>query len=62
MEDFIAKVAEMRRLQKDYFKHRDPHALQAAKKAEGEVDAFLSTGHLPEKKQVADAIQPSLFE
>jgi len=61
MEDFIAKVAEMRRLQKKYFKSRDPHALQAAKKAENEVDAFLSNGQTTEKKQVPDELQPSLF-
>ena len=61
MEDFIAKVAEMRRLQKEYFKHRDSHSLQAAKKAESEVDAYLSNGQFQEKKQVPDALQPSLF-
>lgn len=61
MEDFIVKVAEMRRLQKEYFRSRDPHSLQAAKKAESEVDSFLSNGQLQEKKQVPDALQPSLF-
>lgn len=63
MEDFAVKVAEMRRLQKLYFKsNHDKFILMECKKAESEVDAFLTTGQLPEKKQVPDALQPSLFE
>ena len=63
MEEFITKVAEMRRLQKLYFKsNRDKYILMEAKKAESEVDEFLSRGQLPEKKQLADASQPSLFK
>jgi len=45
----------MRRLQKQYFKQRDPLTLQAAKKAEREVDALL-TQHEKEVKE-----QPKLF-
>jgi hypothetical protein len=61
MEDFIANVAKMRDLQKQYFKHRDPHTLQACKKIEREIDAFLAIGKTPEKKSTADANQANLF-
>jgi hypothetical protein len=62
MEDFIAKVAEMRRLQKEYFRSRDPYTLRAAKAAETEVDTFLQLGRFSAKEPVADATQPSLFQ
>jgi len=62
MEDFLAKVAEMRRLQKEYFKSRDPFTLRAAKKAESEVDTFLQLGKFTAKEPVANATQPSLFQ
>ena len=42
MKEFIQKVAEMRALQKKYFKYRDPLSLQEAKKAEKEIDAELA--------------------
>lgn len=61
MDDFIQKVAEMRRLQREYFASRDRYTLMACKAAEREVDEFLLKGQLPEKKQVPDALQPSLF-
>lgn len=52
MEEFTKKVAEMRRLQKEYFRSRDPHTLQACKKAEREVDTYIElNGKQPEKKQ-----------
>jgi len=62
MEDFIQKVAEMRRLQKEYFSSRDRYTLMACKKAESEVDYILNMGKTPEKILVADATQPSLFK
>ena len=55
MKNMIEKVADMRRLQKLYFKRRDPLTLQAAKKAEREVDALL----LQHEKEVKE--QPRLF-
>jgi hypothetical protein len=62
MEDFIQKVAEMRRLQKQYFSSRDPLTLQACKRAEREIDDILSNNQHPVKTVVADALQPILFE
>ena len=38
---FVDKVALMRKLQKQYFRDRDPLALRASKKAESEVDLLL---------------------
>lgn len=64
MDEFIAKVAEMRRLQKEYFRSRDKYNLMEAKKAESDVDEWLLkngiTDH-PVKKLVSDSKQPSLF-
>jgi hypothetical protein len=62
MDEFIQKVSEMRRLQKLYFRERDRYILMECKKAESEVDEFLNAGQLPEKKQVADATELSLFQ
>ena len=42
MEEFIQKVAAMRRAQRDYFKSRDRYNLREAKRLEAEVDAELS--------------------
>lgn len=39
--DFEKMVAEMRRLQKEYYRRRDSLALRAAKKAEKTVDEYL---------------------
>jgi hypothetical protein len=65
MNEFIALVAEMRRLQVQYFtRGRDKYVLMESKKAESEVDEWLSNNGFtggPVKKQVADAKQPSLF-
>jgi hypothetical protein len=61
MKDFIAKVAKMRQLQKQYFKSRDGLILQACKKVEREVDDFLSIGATASRQQKPDANQPSLF-
>lgn len=55
MKNLIEKVALMRRLQKQYFKQRDPLTLQAAKKAEREVDSMLSQYEKKEKEE------PKLF-
>lgn len=55
MDSIIQKVICMRNLQKQYFKHRDPLALQACKKAEREVGAELSKFEKKEKQQ------PKLF-
>ena len=55
-DQFMQKVAKMRRLQKDYFgKYHDHLTLQACKKAEREVDAEL------EKVQKKEKQQPKLF-
>jgi hypothetical protein len=61
MEDFTAKVAEMRRLQKEYFRGRDKYILMECKKAESEIDDILSNNQQPVKPVVADAKQPTLF-
>ena len=64
MNEFIALVAEMRRLQTGYFKSRDKFNLMSAKKAESDVDEWLAKNGFtggPVKKQVADAKQSSLF-
>ena len=39
--DFEELVKEMRALQKAYFRTRSPETLQAAKRLEREVDAFI---------------------
>ena len=39
--DFEKMVADMRRLQKEYYRTRDGIALRAAKKAEKMVDEYL---------------------
>lgn len=62
MYDFMLKVNEMRRLQKEYFRGRDPHTLQACKKAEREVDTILELLKYDKKEPVAYATQPSLFQ
>jgi hypothetical protein len=63
MEEFLAKVALMRRLQKEYFKERNILTLRACKKVEREVDAFLSIGAKgpSSPKQGNGPLQPSLF-
>ena len=40
-DSLIEKVAKMRRLQKDYFKHRDSISLGACKASERDVDQEL---------------------
>ena len=40
-KEFYSKVAEMRKLQKDYFRHRDDIVLKKAKELEREVDAEI---------------------
>lgn len=37
-KEFFDKVAQMRRLQKEYFKKRDPYVLKQAKEIEREID------------------------
>lgn len=61
MEEFIELVKNMRRLQKQYFKSKDPLTLRACKQAEQEVDQFLNKGATPSRQQEPDALQPSLF-
>ncbi|MFA5816652.1 MAG: hypothetical protein WC865_13640 [Bacteroidales bacterium] len=41
MNDFIEKVEEMRRLQREYFRKRDPIILHKAKTAERMVDDLI---------------------
>ena len=41
LTDFEELVKEMRALQKSYFRTRDPETLQASKRLEREVDAFI---------------------
>ena len=55
MENFIEKVSNMRRLQKKYFKERDPLVLRDAKKAEREVDQMIALHEQKEKQE------PKLF-
>lgn len=40
-KEFFDKVARMRRLQKEYFKKRDPYVLKQAKEIEKEIDAEI---------------------
>ncbi len=49
MEQFIKQVANLRRLQKEYFKSRDYLILKKCKDAEKEVDAFLER-HTPKEQ------------
>ncbi|MDX9703906.1 MAG: hypothetical protein RBU23_12820 [Candidatus Auribacterota bacterium] len=55
MNSLVEKVATMRRLQKQYFKERTSFNLQAAKKAEKEVDDEL------EKIEQKEKQEPRLF-
>lgn len=51
-DEFVAAVAEMRRLQREYFKTRHPNTLAFAKKAERKVDGMLEgflAGEKPEQ-------------
>ena len=48
---FVEKVATMRRLQRDYFRHRDHITLAACKKAEREVDALVASYDTAEKNE-----------
>lgn len=61
IQDFLTKVAEMRREQKNYFRYRTPDHLRASKKLETEVDAEIErlTGVEPEKKK--ETPHPTLF-
>lgn len=52
-EDFINKVAEMRSLQKQYFKSRSPEILKQSKAAEAAVDKAI--------REFTSHKQPSLF-
>jgi hypothetical protein len=66
MNDFIELVAKMRELQKEYFRHRDPNILQASKKSELEVDAFIKMNsgivdQNPNNKMFAEPQHPTLF-
>ena len=64
MEEFISKVAEMRRLQKLYFRsNHNKYILMECKKAESEVDEFINDGQLTVSTSSAtvDARQPRLF-
>jgi hypothetical protein len=65
MNEFILLVAEMRRLQIQYFtKGRDKYVLMDSKKAESDVDEWLlNNGYSdqPVKKSVADAKQGDLL-
>ena len=42
MKEFLQKVAEMRELQRLYFRRRDSMSLAAAKRAEKEVDDLIN--------------------
>lgn len=55
-KDFIQKVANMRRLQTEYFRTRDNITLRAAKKLEAEVDKCLQSMQTPPK-----GVQTQLF-
>jgi len=62
MNEFIEQVAKMRELQKEYFRSRDPHTLQACKKAERDVDTFIQMNrNQPENKSAKDISHPTLF-
>ena len=41
-ETIITKVEQMRRLQKEYFAHRDVLALRKAKQIEKEIDTMIT--------------------
>lgn len=42
-KSFVEKVGHMRRLQVEYFRHRDHMTLAACKKAEKEVDQLIES-------------------
>lgn len=58
---FVEKVANMRRLQKDYFRYRDHMTLQASKKAEREVDGLVSDYLGTDKPVQVSDNYPKLF-
>ena len=45
LNEFIAAVEEMRRLQREYFKYRSSGTLQEAKAAERKVDQMIADFH-----------------
>ena len=52
MEDFIARVKEMRALQRDYFRYRSSALLSKCKELEREVDRMIEdfeNGEQPEQ-------------
>lgn len=49
--EFTLAVAEMRLLQKAYFKSRDRIILSACKSKEKQVDSYLSSFDLPTEEQ-----------
>jgi hypothetical protein len=62
MNEFIEQVAKMRELQKEYFRSRDSYTLQACKKSEREVDAFIQmNGNQTESTTIKEPEHPTLF-
>lgn len=67
MQEFIEKVAQMRRLQKLWYKNHERNTLLAAKSAEYEVDTMLEAFGCPvsqKKSKQVKTVQtqmPKLF-
>lgn len=61
IQDFLLKVAEMRKEQKNYFKLRTPDHLKAAKKLETEVDAEIERLTGTEQEKTKEIPHPTLF-
>lgn len=61
IQDFLSKVAEMRREQKSYFKLRTPDHLKASKKLESEVDAEIERLTGTKTGAIKETPHPRLF-
>lgn len=60
-DEFVLKVSEMRKFQKEYFRYRAPDDLRKSKQFEKEVDAVIEeiTGARPGEKKQNE--HPTLF-
>lgn len=61
IQDFLSKVAEMRKEQKNYFRYRTPDHMKASKKLESEVDAEIERLTGTEHEKSKEVPHPTLF-
>lgn len=58
LQDFAAKVAAMRKEQKEYFRSRTSSSLANSKKLEAQVDQIIQQLSLPVPAQQKDLFKP----